>query len=150
MSEERPYKVYKIERGIVIDHIPNKLALNVLKVLGLDKERDSMITMGMNLTSSKMMTKDVIKIENRELSAEELNKIAIVAPTATINIIENSAVVRKHKAELPKKITGIVKCPNPHCITRNENVTTIFYPSESKLKCHYCERSFEREDVELV
>jgi aspartate carbamoyltransferase regulatory subunit len=148
--EEKTYKVYKIVNGIAIDHIPNKQALNVLKVLGLDKEHDSMITMGMNLTSSKIGTKDVIKIENKELSAEELDKIALVAPTATINIIQNSEIVRKHKAVLPEKIIGLVKCPNPNCITRNEKIKTIFYPAESKLRCHYCERSFEKEDLELV
>ena len=146
---DRPYKVYKIENGIAIDHIPKKQGFNVLKVLGLFKEHDSLITMGINLTSSKMGFKDVVKIENKELSEEELNKIALVAPTASINIIKNSEVVRKHEAVLPEKVVGLIKCPNPNCITRNEDIKTIFYPSENKLKCHYCERIFDRDDVEL-
>lgn len=146
---DRPYKVYKIDKGIVIDHIPNKQALNVIKVLELDKEYDSLITIGMNLESQKMGRKDVVKIEDKELSQEELNKIALVAPNASINIIDNSTLVDKYKAVLPKKIKGLVKCPNPNCITRNENIKTIFYPLNNKLRCHYCERSFEREDIEL-
>ena len=148
--DDRPYKVYKIEKGIVIDHIPNKHALDVLKVLGLlDKEHDSLITMGMNLESQKMGRKDVVKIEDKELSQEELNMIAIVAPTASINIIDHSTLINKHRAILPKKIEGLVKCPNPNCITRNEDVKTIFYPVENKLKCHFCEKSFNIDDVEL-
>ena len=146
---EKAYKVYRIEKGIAIDHIPNKCALDVLKVLGLDKEHDSMITMGINLTSNKMGRKDVIKIENKELSENELNKIALVAPGASINIIDNGDVVRKHNLELPKKVIGLIKCPNPGCVTRNEKVKTIFYPNEEKLRCHFCERSFEKERIEL-
>lgn len=150
LMTEKTYKVYKIEKGIAIDHIPNKQALNILKVLGLDKEHNSMITMGINLNSNKMGKKDVIKIENKDLTDDELDKIALVAPTASINIIENSTVVRKHQLHLPKKVVGLIKCPNPNCITRNEDVKTIFYPYDEKLKCHYCERSFHRENIELI
>ncbi|MGM0607832.1 MAG: aspartate carbamoyltransferase regulatory subunit [Candidatus Muiribacteriota bacterium] len=148
----RPYKVYRIEDGIVIDHIPNKKSLDVLKILGLDKEHDSLITLGVNLSSSKFGKKDVIKIENKILSEDELNKIAIVSPEATINIIKNGKLINKHNAVIPEKYTGIIKCPNPLCVTRVEKVNTIFYSEtrEKKVKCHYCERKFEVKYVNLL
>ena len=146
---DRPYKVYKIEKGIVIDHIPNKRALDVIKILGLDSDFDSLVTLGMNLDSGKMGSKDVVKIENKELSKEDLNKLALVCPNVTINIIQDSTLVNKHKAELPTKVEGLIKCPNPGCVTRIEDIKTIFYPVEEKLKCHYCERSFEKDRIEL-
>ena len=145
------YKVYKIENGIVIDHIPNKKALSVLSVLGLDNEHDSLITMGINLSSDKMNKKDVIKIENRDLSVEELNKIAIVAPNASVNIIKDSIIVKKFKASIPETIRGIISCLNPNCITRNEDIESIFYYDKDKntIKCHYCERTFNQELIRL-
>jgi len=150
---ERAYKLYKIENGIAIDHIPQFQALKVIRVLGLDTDHNSTVSIGTNFSSSKMGNKDVVKIENKKLTEEELNKIAIIAPTATINWIENSQLVKKHKVELPNILKGIVQCANPNCITRHENIKTIFYPikenSTLKLKCHYCERTFDRNDVEI-
>ncbi|MFA5480462.1 MAG: aspartate carbamoyltransferase regulatory subunit [Candidatus Muiribacteriota bacterium] len=148
----RPYKVYKIEDGIVIDHIPNKLAVDVLKVLGLDKEHDGLITMGVNLASSKYGKKDVIKIENKELSAEDLNKIGLIAPEATINIIKKGELVNKHIAKVPGKIKALIKCPNPMCVTRVEKVESVFYSENKgkKFKCHYCERIFDKKYVSIL
>ena len=94
------------------------------------------------------------KIENKELTEAELDKIAIIAPTATVNWIENSRIVRKHQVELPAVLKGLVRCANPNCITRREPVKTIFYPVKEngtlKLRCHYCERFFDKEDIELL
>lgn len=153
MNEDRPYKLYKITNGIVIDHIPRFQALKVIKVLGVDKDHDSIVSIGTNFSSSKMGRKDVIKIENKKLTDEELNKIAIIAPTATINIIMGGEVVKKQNAELPSALKDIVRCANPNCITRHENVKTIFYPVKEsdglRLRCHYCERTFEIGDVEI-
>lgn len=153
MAEDRPYKLYKIVNGIVIDHIPTFQALKVIRVLGVDKDHDSIVSIGTNFTSGKMGSKDVVKIENKELTEEELNKIAIIAPTATINWIQKETLVKKQKVELPNILKGIVHCANPNCITRHEDMKTIFYPIKEgdglKLKCYYCERTFERDDVEI-
>ncbi|MFW5781685.1 MAG: aspartate carbamoyltransferase regulatory subunit [Candidatus Muiribacteriaceae bacterium] len=149
---DRPYKVYRIEDGIVIDHIPNKRSLDVLKVMGLDQEHDSLITMGINLTSSKHGLKDVIKIENISLSEMDLNRIALIAPDATINIIKDGRLTDKHRAELPDIIRGIIRCPNPNCVTRVQPVPSVFRKSDSgeKVMCHYCERNFELKYISLV
>lgn len=150
---DRPYKVYRIEDGIVIDHIPGKMAFNVLRVLGLEgADHDSIITLGINLPSSKYGRKDVIKIENRDLSDEELNRIAIVAPNASINVIKNGKIAYKHIAVLPDIIENTVKCPNPLCVTRVENVSSRFYNirKNSKLRCHFCEREFDLNYVTIL
>ncbi|MCK9224539.1 MAG: aspartate carbamoyltransferase regulatory subunit [Candidatus Muirbacterium halophilum] len=153
MKNDRPYKVYRIEEGIVIDHIPCKMALNVLKVLGLEGiEHNSTITMGINLPSSKLGYKDVIKIENKNLSDDDLNKIAIVAPHASINIIKDGNIAYKHNAKLPEILINTVKCPNPICVTRLEEVKSKFYNIKNgkKLKCHFCEREFELKYVSIL
>jgi aspartate carbamoyltransferase regulatory subunit len=153
MAEDRPYKLYKITNGIVIDHIPRFRALEVIRVLGVDKDHDSIVSIGTNFSSGKMGSKDVVKIENKELTKEELNKIAIIAPTATISWIENTLIAKKHIVELPNVLKGIVKCANPNCITRHEDIKTVFYPIKEddslKLRCHYCERTFDRDDIEI-
>ena len=151
--EDRPYKLYKIENGIVIDHIPKFQSLKVIKVLGVDADHDSIVSIGTNFSSNKMGSKDVVKIENKELTEQELNKIAIVAPTASISWIKNGELARKSKVELPDVLKGIVCCANPNCITRHEDIKTIFYPINEngslKLKCHYCERIFDRKDIDI-
>ena len=140
----RAYKVYAIGNGTVIDHIPSGCALKVYEILRLN-EYDHIVTIGMNLESKKMVRKDILKIENKTLSKDELNKIAVVAPNATINIIRNQQISEKFGVEVPDVIEKIIKCPNPKCITRNQHVETKFYKMADKpieVKCHYCERVF--------
>jgi aspartate carbamoyltransferase regulatory subunit len=107
----------------------------------------------MNLESKKMGTKDIIKIENKALNQQELNKIALVAPNANISIIKDYEVAKKMKVTLPKTITGIVKCFNPNCITNRDGVTTRFWIVDEKpikLRCHYCERHMKRKGIKLT
>lgn len=153
MKEEKVYKVYAIGNGVVIDHIPAKEALKVIKVLGLMPSGKSIVTMGMNLESKKLGHKDVLKVENRMLSHAELNKIALIAPKASVNIIKDSKVVEKVKIKVPKDIISLVKCNNPQCITNHERVETIFRTIQEDplvIKCHFCERFIEREDISLL
>ncbi|MBT3464560.1 aspartate carbamoyltransferase regulatory subunit [archaeon] len=140
----RAYKVYAIEEGTVIDHIESGKGTKVIELLNL-KDSTDIISMGMNFESSQVGKKDIIKIENRFLTKDELNTIAIIAPTATINIIKKAKVAEKFKVELPDEFQGIIKCRNPTCITRNEPVKSKFKKfSESPLKvrCKYCEKVF--------
>ncbi|RMF55515.1 aspartate carbamoyltransferase regulatory subunit [Candidatus Woesearchaeota archaeon] len=149
----RAYKVYAIERGTVIDHIPKKKALQVLEILGIDGDDDSIITLGMNMHSEKMGSKDIIKIENKKLTRHELNKIAIIAPNATINIIDEHKVKEKIKVKVPRVIENAIKCGNPKCVTRHQPVITKFYSIDSeeiKFKCHYCEKEFYADEVQLL
>ena len=142
-------KVQPIKDGTVIDHIPPGNALKVLKILGLtEKMPESVISIAINVVG-KRGKKDIVKIENRELKAEEVDKIALIAPNATINIIRNYEVVEKRRVEVPNEIVGIVKCSNPNCITNGkEPIKTRFVVKSKhplKIKCYYCER--EPEDI---
>lgn len=141
MAELREYRVFAIEEGTVIDHIPSPLALKVLQILGLPNE--GIMSIGLNFPSEKLGQKDLIKIENMYLKEEETNKIALIAPTATINIIKHHKLVEKRKIALPDIIIDIMKCPNPVCITNHEAIQTQFTISETSplsARCHYCER----------
>lgn len=140
--ENRLY-VRKIENGTVIDHIPSGYALDVLKILGLTGKEGHVIAIVMNVESKKFGKKDIVKIEDVELDMETVNKIALLAPHATINIIRNYSVVSKNRVKVPMVIKGIVKCINPRCITNksNEPITSIFETISTeplKICCHYC------------
>ena len=135
-------KVERIEHGTVIDHILPSRAFDVLRVLGLSTDRTMSILV--NSHSKKGGTKDILKFEDVELSAEEANLLALVSPQATINIIVGGKVVRKFNAEAPKVVRGILTCSNPNCISnQNEPITTEFRLSPDAghhYVCMYCER----------
>ena len=146
-------KIKAIENGTVIDHITANKALHILKILGLPDYETKNITIAMNVSSNEIGRKDILKIENRELDHRELNQVALIAPKATINIIRNFEPVKKDKIQLPDKISSIIKCTNPKCITnnRNEPITPIFnvinkYPPV--VRCHYCEKLIKTEDID--
>ena len=148
----RVYKVYAIKNGTVIDHIPEGKGLEIIDLLNLRQWKKT-VTLGIGFSSKKHGKKDLVKIENKELSPEEVNKIAIIAPTATLNIIRNFKNAKKFKVEIPEIIEGIIKCANPACITNHDNVKTKFYREQGKklsLRCHYCERYFNKDELELI
>ena len=141
----RPYRVYAIKEGTVIDHIDCGKALKVIEILNLD-ESEQIVTVGMNLESKKMGKKDLVKIEKRKLTKKDLNKIALIAPRATINFISDHKVSDKFKVSIPDFMESLIRCPNPNCISRNENAISKFYRVSTnplKVKCYYCERVFQ-------
>ncbi|MEA3199755.1 MAG: aspartate carbamoyltransferase regulatory subunit [Thermoplasmata archaeon] len=135
-----------IRNGTVIDHISAGRAVTVMRILGLPRPGStSTITAAMNVPSSRGR-KDILKIEDRELDANEVNKIALIAPNATINIIREYEVARKDRVELPEKVSGLVKCPNPNCVTNHEPVRAQFLivaRDPVKLRCGYCDREVD-------
>jgi aspartate carbamoyltransferase regulatory subunit len=141
-------KVTPIKNGTVIDHIPHGLALKVLHFLKIAEETSSAVSVAMNV-KSMMGKKDIVKIENKELDEREVNKISLIAPKATINIIRNYEVIKKHRVQLPDEIVGIVKCSNPTCISNSREPVESRFILVSKdpphIKCYYCER--ETEDI---
>ncbi|MEM3581002.1 MAG: aspartate carbamoyltransferase regulatory subunit [Candidatus Bathyarchaeia archaeon] len=152
MSEsETMLYVSKIKDGTVIDHITGGHALDVIKILGITGKEKRIITIAINVPSKRFKVKDIVKIEGRELKPEEVHKIALLAPHATINIIRNYNVVEKQRVKLPSVIEGIVKCANPACISNsNEPVQSKFYVRNEEpliLKCHYCGYIMEKNDV---
>ncbi|SCG85801.1 aspartate carbamoyltransferase regulatory subunit [Methanobacterium congolense] len=151
MKTPKELKVKPIRNGTVIDHITANRALNVLKILDLPNG-EAAVTIAMNVKSSQMEKKDIVKIEGRELKSKEVDKIALIAPQATINIVRDYEIAEKGKVELTNKVKGILKCPNPNCITNaNEPVKTQFYVMEKEpvtLRCYHCERMMVEEDIE--
>ena len=141
--------VRKIENGSVIDHISAGKGLKVAKILNIGDEDKAVVLM--NVESRHFGRKDIVKIENKELDENEVNKIALVSPQATLNIIKNRNVAEKRKVSLPNVIEKIVKCPNKNCITNtNEPIETKFFVESIEptlLRCNYCERNFSSEEI---
>jgi aspartate carbamoyltransferase regulatory subunit len=153
MKEARKeLKVQAIENGTVIDHIPARSVYQVMRMLNLD-ECEEQILFGTNLESKKYGTKGIIKVSNRYFERRDLNKIAIVAPNATVIVIKNYQVIEKKQVEIPDDIVEFVKCVNPNCITNVEVVTTKFdviKDGDIKLQCHYCEKFTEERNMVFI
>jgi len=144
-------KVTAIGSGTVIDHIESEATFKVADILQVQQERNQVLV-GVNLPSARLGTKGIIKIEKRELTPEEVNKIALIAPRATLNIISDYRVVGKSHVKLPDRIEGIVRCFNPRCVTNQQPVTTRFEVLQSTppvLRCLFCERIMKGADIIL-
>ena len=141
----RELKITPIKNGTVIDHIANGLALEVLRIIGVqDLDKDSTVAVGLHVRSQKIGWKDIVKVENMELSPRKVNAIALISPTATIAMIRDFKVREKRTVHLPDRIVGIVRCPNPSCISnQHEPVESEFEIARRRpvvLRCIYCER----------
>ena len=147
----RELLVSKIENGTVIDHIPSGQGLRVVNIMGSNMVKGQTAVVLINIPSKHMGTKDIVKINNREIAIREINKIALTAQTATLNIIRNWEVSEKRKITIPRIFEGVVKCPNSNCITNtDEHIITKFIVEKRKplsTRCHYCERPFAREEI---
>ncbi|MDZ7738551.1 MAG: aspartate carbamoyltransferase regulatory subunit [Bacteroidales bacterium] len=152
MKEPKQLSVSAIENGTVIDHIPASVLFKVIQILGLDKI-SNLITFGTNLESKKLGQKAIIKLEGIFFEDDDINRIALVAPEAKLNIIRDYEVVDKNIVKVPDQIIGIAKCFNPKCITNFEPVTTRFRVVSKKdvaLKCHYCEKITDQEHLVIL
>ena len=151
MNDHTEYKVTALKEGTVIDHLPAGSALKALEVLGDMGGR--VVTVGMYLESKKREQKDIIKIEKRELTEREVAKIALLGPHTTISIIRDYRVVDKLPVKIPDEIHGVVRCPNPSCITNHDPVPTLFRVEKKlplRVRCHYCERVVVKDELELI
>jgi aspartate carbamoyltransferase regulatory subunit len=145
-------KVNAIEKGTVIDQINPESLFNIIRVLDLEKRSDE-ILIGTNLKSKKIGKKGVLKISNLFLEKAELDKISILARNSKINIIKNYEVVKKFELPLPTKVENLIKCFNPNYITNFEKVNTFFtiiHDSPLKLKCKYCEKLTEKDQIQFI
>jgi aspartate carbamoyltransferase regulatory subunit len=142
---DRAYKVYAIDNGTVIDHIPTPLALKVVEILGIGTE--GIFTIGVGFHSKRYPGgKDIVKIENRILLESETDTIALIAPDATINIIRDGRVSEKRRISVPQVIHGVMECPNPNCATNRLGAHRHFTLEDKKAvkyRCSYCERVTE-------
>ncbi|MCZ7398333.1 MAG: aspartate carbamoyltransferase regulatory subunit [Candidatus Methanoperedens sp.] len=141
-SAKKEMRVRPIKHGTVIDHITAGQALNVLRILGISGTSTAVVSVAMNVPSGVLGLKDIVKVEDRELKEEEVDRISLIAPNATINIIRDFEVIEKHKVELPERLEGVVKCDNPNCISNtNEPVISKFAVNKKpvELRCIYCD-----------
>ena len=142
--EQSELMVRRIKEGTVIDHIDEGKGIQVLDALRIDGKDGSLITVALNVPSGKSKKKDIIKVENKFLKDDDTNKIAVIAPKATINIIKNYKLIEKRRVALPNEIDRIFRCSNPDCITNStehiESVMDLIDKETMILKCRYCAR----------
>lgn len=148
LPQER--KVEAIKNGTVIDHVRAGRGTVLLKALHL-LGSDAVMSVGLNFKSKAFGKKDIVKIEERELTPDELARIAIIAPGCTVNTIREYKVINKHCPMMPESISGLSNCPNPNCITNHEPMQTHFSMRKSdtvtKVRCRYCEKLFTIDDL---
>ncbi len=133
-------RVSKIRNGTVIDHITAGQAINVLAILGIDGSSGEEVSVGMNVPSDRLGRKDIVKVEGRELSQNEVDVLSLIAPAATINIVRDFDVIEKHRVSRPDVVSGVLSCPNANCITTgDEPVESQFEVLDDGVRCTYCE-----------
>jgi aspartate carbamoyltransferase regulatory subunit len=148
-GQRKELQVSAIENGTVIDHIPALSLFQVVHLLHLEGFKNQ-ILFGTNLDSQKYGKKGIIKVSDKFFRAEEINRIALFAPTATLIEIRDYQVVEKKKVEIPDELVNMVKCFNPLCITNHEQMITRFRvidKGELKVQCRYCEKIMEKDDM---
>lgn len=146
-------EVRAIENGTVIDHIPPAALFKIITIMGLDRDTEYRMTIGTNLESKRMGSKAIIKINERYCEPQEIDRIALFAPDARVNIIRDFEVVEKRRVEVPQRIQGFVKCANPMCVTNHQPVETAFdvinRNGKVGLHCRYCEKLTSQKRMEL-
>ena len=148
-KKKKELQVAALENGTAIDHIPSEQLFKVAQLIGLSS-MSNRITIGNNLESKKMGSKGVIKIADKFFAEDEINRIALIAPNVILNIIRDYEVIEKKTVNLPDELVGIVKCNNPKCISNNEPMPSFFYVTDKDsgtIKCRYCERKINKENI---
>lgn len=150
MNLQKTWPVAAIRNGTVIDHISAGQALKIIHLLKLSQHQ-KLVTLGLNLPSKTLNIKDLIKVEEWELTPEKANQVAILSPKSTINIIQEHEVVRKFQVNIPTVLNGIFICPNPNCISNHTSMTSCFNISQRHfnilMQCKYCRKSFSQNDI---
>lgn len=152
MTEKKQLAVAALESGTVIDHIPASALFTAVKILGIENIPNA-VTIGNNLPSGKLGRKGIIKVAGKVFDEATLNRIALVAPTAVVNIIRDYAVVEKRPVSIPDELTGLIKCNNPKCITNHEPMATRFVTISRDpvtLRCHYCNHTIKGSEAKTI
>ena len=151
--EQSDLLVRRIKDGTVIDHINEGKGLRVLEALEIDGSRGNVITIALNMPSGKLKKKDMIKVEGRFLEDDDTNKLAVIAPASTVNIIKDYKLVEKRRVSLPNQIEQIFRCSNPDCITNSqehiESTMEVMDKDNLVLKCRYCGRILDVNDLKV-
>ncbi|MBN1944840.1 MAG: aspartate carbamoyltransferase regulatory subunit [Bradymonadales bacterium] len=154
-KEEKVLLIPKIENGIVIDHIPVGKGIPVLVTIRSYPEMKNVtVTLGLNLVSTKLGHKDMIKLQIGHLPERVLEHISVICPGMSVKRITDYEVDKKYVLRPPATITRLARCMNPNCVTNHErHLTTRFCavdPECMKYRCAYCERVFHLGELELV
>lgn len=138
--------VGKINNGIVLDHIKAGNSMKLYSILNLEKVENT-VAIIKNVRSNKMGKKDMIKID--ELIDLNLDVLGYVDPGITVNIIKDGKLDTKYHLELPDRVTGVIKCDNPRCITSTEQeLPHIFKLTDREngvYRCIYCEAKAKKQ-----
>jgi len=150
MSEMR--RVTAIRNGTVVDHIPSGQALKVIRMLRIDNSRSTPVSLVMNVPSDKLGRKDLLKVEDRELNKEELDRLALIAPSASIAIIRNHAVAEKLKVSMADDLVNIARCSFSNCITMNDREPLpqrlrVVKREPLEVRCYYCGKGQDLDDL---
>lgn len=133
--------VGQIEEGFVLDHIPAGKAMSIYYHLGLDK-LDCCVAIIKNAKSGKLGKKDILKVEC-DINTLNLDVLAVIDHTITVNVIKDGEIVEKKMLILPTELKGVMKCKNPRCITSIEQeLPHIFYLADVNkevYRCKYCD-----------
>lgn len=151
-DKQQAMQVTALRNGTVIDHIPAEKLFAVVNLLDV-ANMNSNVTIGYNLESKKLGKKGLIKISERFFSDDEINKISLVAPNVVLNTIRDYNVIEKREVKMPDEIHNLIKCNNLNCITNNEPMATHFYVANRDthtLKCRYCEKEVNLDDIKLL
>jgi aspartate carbamoyltransferase regulatory subunit len=153
MEHAKEFKVTAIKNGTVIDHIPSEQLFKVIEILGLEHGANQ-VTFGMNLESKRLGSKAIIKIADRFFEDDDVNRIALIAPQAKLNIIREYKVVEKRQVTIPEHIVGIAKCVNPQCVTNHQAIETHFSAQQTgkeiALTCRYCEKTTDNRTLKII
>ena len=145
-------RVQPIRNGTVIDHIVAGRGLKVMETLGLNREGTTVLAL-LNVGSSKLGRKDIIKIEDRELSPKDIETIAMLSPNCHINTIRNYTVIAKVETGIPSDCIGLARCQNRSCISNTERdaVPKLRLIAKKPLfyRCNYCDRGVAGDELEF-
>jgi aspartate carbamoyltransferase regulatory subunit len=151
-TNKKELAVAALRNGTVIDHIPSDALFQAVKILGIE-HMDKNVTIGFNLDSVKVGKKGIIKVADVEFDEDTLNRIALIAPTAVVNIIREYEVAEKRPVVLNEQVVGIVRCGNAKCITNNEPMQTKFHVISRNpvvIRCHYCNHTVVGSEAQIL
>ena len=140
---------FRVNDGTVVDHLPAGTAVRALALL--DLPREGPVTIGMNVPSTRHGRKDILRVEGLVLRKSQIDRLALLGSQVTVSIVKGGEVRQKQVLEVPQRVEGILTCPNPTCITRQEPVPTVFHRLGAfpyRFRCHHCERVTDGNSVQ--
>ena len=135
----------QIRDGIVLDHITAGRGMDIYNILHLG-ELDCTVAIVKNGGSGKKGKKDIIKIG--QVIDINFDVLGYIDPGITVNIIRDGKLVKREHLTLPERVTDIIRCKNPRCITTTEqelkHVFRLANREKQIYRCIYCDSEAPR------